>query len=84
MTLLDQDDFEEQFLGFNKRNCILYTKGEKTILHFFKKCAAKALAFLRMTKEEAEQELRRMKSSAEGDAAEFGFEYFQKVLGLIR
>ena len=26
-------------LGFNKRNCVLYRRGEKVILHFLKDCA---------------------------------------------
>lgn len=38
-AILKEDDENGNKLGFNKRNCVLYRKGEKVILHFLKDCA---------------------------------------------
>ena len=38
-AILERDN-ENNTLGFNKRNCVLYRKGEKAVLHFFKECAS--------------------------------------------
>jgi len=39
IATLQKDEDEGIAMGFNKRNCILYRKGEKVILHFLKDCA---------------------------------------------
>ena len=36
-----QRDEHEHFLGKNKRNCVLYRKNQKVVLHFLIDCANK-------------------------------------------
>jgi len=39
-NILERDS-TENFLGFNKRNCVIYRKGEKELLYYLKDCAEK-------------------------------------------
>ena len=54
-TTLDEDleilarDSNERTLSNNIRNCIIYRKSEKAILHFLKECAAKAENLMKIT-----------------------------------
>ena len=48
IELLAKDD-QEPSLGFNIRNCILYRKGEKDILHYLKDCCDKIQKCVKMT-----------------------------------
>ena len=58
-TTLEEDqqilkkDQQENHLSINERNCILYRKGEKAILHYVKDCALKVEKMVKMTKDQA-------------------------------
>ena len=54
--ILKQDD-EEHTLSFNKRNCILFRKGEKEIFHFYKECNVKINKLLNMPLQKAHSEI---------------------------
>jgi len=63
-TTLDQDeeilkidDEDGGQLGFNKRNCVLYRKGEKVILHFLKDCAQRVAKLVKMSQKDAKREI---------------------------
>ena len=56
IAILQQDD-KDGALGFNKRNCILFRKGEKVVLHFFKHQATKVKKLLSMSRKAALAEI---------------------------
>ena len=53
----DVDADEEEKLGVNKRNCILYRKCEKTVLLFLMECANRVEKLVDLTPEEAKEEV---------------------------
>jgi len=55
-AILEKDDKEDS-LGFNKRNCVLYRKGEKVILHFLKDCASRVYKLVQMSQKDAKKEI---------------------------
>jgi hypothetical protein len=55
--ILAQDDQDGNKLGFNKRNCVLYRKGEKVILHFLKDCASRVKKLMKMSSKDAKKEI---------------------------
>ena len=57
IKILNDDDADGGKLGFNKRNCVMYRKGEKVILHFLKDCAARVLRLTKMTAKEARKDI---------------------------
>jgi len=46
IKILAEDDANGNKLGYNKRNCVLYRKGEKMVLQWFKEMAAKITKFM--------------------------------------
>jgi len=54
--ILEKDDMDHH-LGFNNRNCILYRKAEKDILHYLIFCADKAAELVKLTAKEARQQI---------------------------
>ena len=60
MDVLAKDDVEK-CLTYNQRNCILFTSGEKKILHFLKDAAATFGRLTKMSLKEAVKEVNLMK-----------------------
>ena len=56
LALLEKDD-KEQCLTSNERNCVLYRKGEKKILHYLLDTADKVNHVFSMTQKEARKEI---------------------------
>jgi len=54
IDLLAKDD-EDHNLTFNKRNCIIYRKGEKELLHYIILSAQKVDELSKLTQEQAKQ-----------------------------
>ena len=74
IAILDKDEAENNALGFQIRNCILYRKGEKVVLHFLKNCAKKAYSLCKMTQKEAKKEINQWKGMEHCDA------YFKNII----
>ena len=53
---MEKDD-KESFLGFNKRNCVIYRMGEKFILTYLREAATRVHMLAEMDREEAEQQI---------------------------
>ena len=58
IEILKKDDEDGGQLGFNKRNCVLYRKGEKVILHFLKDCADRVFKLIKMSQKDAKRKKR--------------------------
>ena len=56
VAILAKDD-EDGALGFNRRNCVLYRKGEKAILEFLKDCAQRVFKLVQMSQKDAKKEI---------------------------
>jgi len=48
VSILEKDS-KDHALEFNHRNCVMYRKGEKVILNYFKECALTFTRILKMT-----------------------------------
>ena len=57
-------DNRTSMLTTNQRNCLLYIRGEKQVLHFLKDCANKAVKVLKMNKQDALEEISSWKDSS--------------------
>ena len=51
-----ETDEKEHNLSYNQRNCVIYRKGEKEILHFYKDFSDYVLNLLTMNYKEAKTE----------------------------
>ena len=56
LKLIHRDD-EEDILGMNKRNCVLYRKSEKELLYFLKSCAKRVESLIITTPQHALYEI---------------------------
>ena len=76
IELLAKDD-KENTLGFNKRNCILYRKGEKEVLQYLVDCAMKVVELLNLSRKNAHKEIEKW---GEGSLMKKSSRYFTDTL----
>ena len=76
IVLLEKDK-TEHFLSVNKRNSLKYTKNEKIMLHFLKKCAEKVDEILLLNQEDA------LKKVASLEGLDMSRDYFKHLCTLL-
>ena len=74
IKLLEEDDENDNKFEFNKRNCILFRKGEKVILHFLKDMATRVDRIMKMTQKEARKDINQWNDMEHCD------NYFKQVI----